>query len=154
VVQNARKLYYPIARHASVLFFIVQKLSQVDVMYQYSLSWFIQLFTSSVSNSKYEAKPDAQQHRPSSPHEERVDQLIDFFTFSLYSNVCRSIFEKDKLLFSFLLTAQIRLLQGKLTSVQYQLLISNMSGLDNPTKQHNPCPDWLPQQTWNKLCLC
>jgi len=49
----------------------------------------------------------------------RVNTLINFFTYNLYSNVCRSIFEKDKLLFSFLLTAKIRESQGKLNSVQY-----------------------------------
>ena len=33
VIGAARKKYYPIARHASMLFFVVQKLSFVDVMY-------------------------------------------------------------------------------------------------------------------------
>ena len=47
----------------------------------------------------------------------RVSTLINFFTLSFYSNVCRSIFEKDKLLFSFLLTVKIRESQGKLSSV-------------------------------------
>ena len=53
---------------------------------------------------------------------ERVQSLISFFTYQLYSNVCRSIFEKDKLLFSFLLTAKIRQAQGKLTTEQYENL--------------------------------
>jgi dynein heavy chain len=53
----------------------------------------------------------------------RVSTLINYFTLNLYSNVCRSIFEKDKLLFSFLLTAKIRESQGKLSSVQYHMLV-------------------------------
>lgn len=39
--------------------------------------------------------------------EERIVNINDYFTFSLYSNVCRSLFEKHKLLFSFLLCARI-----------------------------------------------
>lgn len=82
----------------------------------------------------------------------RVSTLINYFTLNLYSNVCRSIFEKDKLLFSFLLTAKIRESQGKLSSVQYSMLVETMTGLDNPLCLPNLCKEWLPNHIWNKLC--
>ena len=39
--------------------------------------------------------------------EERIVNINDYFTFSLYSNVCRSLFEKHKLMFGFLVCARI-----------------------------------------------
>jgi dynein heavy chain len=37
----------------------------------------------------------------------RIKQLNDYFSLSLYRNVCRSLFERHKLLFSFLLCTKI-----------------------------------------------
>ena len=50
--------------------------------------------------------------------QERIAHINDYFTFSLYSNVCRSLFEKHKLLFSFLLCVRILMNENKINMVR------------------------------------
>jgi dynein heavy chain len=65
-------------------------------MYQYSLVYFIDLFTQSIIKSE-----------PSDVLDHRLENLKQYFLLSLYKNICRSLFEKDKLLFSFLLSIRL-----------------------------------------------
>jgi len=84
--------------------------------------------------------------------EQRIDELKRYFTRSLYQNVCRSLFEKHKLLFSFILTAKLKEAEGDISGSQFQFLISTVPGLENPLDLANPAEKWLPTNIWNKLC--
>lgn len=43
-IDVARNVYIPVSKHSSVLFFCITDLNNIDPMYQYSLSWFINLY--------------------------------------------------------------------------------------------------------------
>lgn len=50
-IDKARKSYLPVSQEASCLFFAIQDLGFIDPMYQYSLTYFIDLFTFSIEKS-------------------------------------------------------------------------------------------------------
>lgn len=65
----------------------------------------------------------------------------DHYTYALYCNVCRSLFEKDKLLFAFLLTSRIQSSTGALDPEEWSFLLTGGLG-DGPAKP-NPAAEWL-----------
>ncbi|XP_075991785.1 dynein heavy chain at 36C [Anticarsia gemmatalis] len=102
-IDVARDDYVPIAVHSTNLFFLIASLANIDPMYQYSLGWFEGLFTAAIDNTeKVDEIP------------ERLQILRAYFTYSLYANICRSLFEKDKMVFSLLLTITIMVAEDRL----------------------------------------
>lgn len=91
-IDKARESYRPVAFRASLLFFCIIDLATIDPMYQYSLQSFRSLFNMGVESAPI-----------SNELPQRILNINSFFTKLLYENVCRSLFERHKLMFSFLL---------------------------------------------------
>jgi dynein heavy chain len=129
----------PVAFHAALLFFCVADMAAVNSMYQYSMPWFVNLFVKSIDDS------DKSEDIPT-----RLTVLADWFTYSLYENICRSLFEAHKLLFSF--TVCIRIMQGagKIDPDEWRFFLSSSSGGTDSVP--NPAPAWLTAQIWTPLC--
>lgn len=137
-IDTARQAYIPVAKHSAVLFFCITELANIDPMYQYSLTWFLNLFVQSIIKS------------PKSEHlDERLSQLNDFFTRSIYDNVCRSLFEKDKLVFSFALCIGILTARGIIDKNLFNFFLVGGIGLEN--RHANPAPEWLTEKSWNDI---
>ncbi|CAE7879527.1 DNAH1, partial [Symbiodinium sp. KB8] len=139
-IDNLREKYRPVAYRASILYFCITDLSNVDPMYQYSLQWFRGLFENGIRDSEKAEEV-----------EQRISNLNSYFTYLMYRNVCRSLFERHKLLFSFLMT--IRIMQGDdlVDAEEWRYLIS---GQTNHKPEEAPRPSgitWLNERIWGEL---
>ncbi|KAF1322385.1 Dynein heavy chain, partial [Globisporangium splendens] len=130
-----RQGYQPVAHSSQVLFFCIDQLANIEPVYQYSLSWFINLFIASIQNS--DKTPDLTQ---------RLTNLDAHFTYSLYRNICRSLLEKDKLMFSFLLCISIKQGKNEMESTEWYFLLTGGVALSEPPP--NPAKLWLSDKQW------
>uniref|UniRef100_A0A8D2Q6Q0 Dynein axonemal heavy chain 1 n=1 Tax=Varanus komodoensis TaxID=61221 RepID=A0A8D2Q6Q0_VARKO len=136
-IDITRLEYVPVAVRTQILFFCVSDLSNVDPMYQYSLEWFLNIFLTGIANSE---RADTLK--------KRIANINKYLTFSLYSNVCRSLFEKHKLMFAFLVCIRIMMNEGKIDMDEWRYLIS---GGAVKTMRDNPASAWLYERAWNDI---
>jgi len=145
-INKTRAEYQSVASSAANLFFCITDLAIVDPMYQYSLSWFIGLFVRAIEDA------------PAAKHVAQRTQNIDHTVmYALYRNVCRSLFEKDKLLFSFLLCLRVLQAKHQVDARELRFLLTGMTvsvGADNVVALPNPVGvgGWLADSAWTQ-CL-
>ncbi|KAM7351793.1 dynein heavy chain 2, axonemal kl-2 isoform 2-T2 [Cochliomyia hominivorax] len=139
-IDTARQEYQPAAERASILFFVLMDMSKIDPMYVFSLAAYILLFTQSIEKSPRHINV-----------RERINNINDYHTYSVYKNTCRGLFEKHKLLFSIHMSAQILANAGRLVEAEYDFILKGGIVLDKGGQPPNPAAYWISEQSWDNI---
>ena len=95
-IDEARESYRPVAARASLLYFILNDLNKINMLYQFSLKAFNTVFQNAI---KFAESADT--------FSKRVTKLIDSVTYLIFTYTSRGLFESDKLIFMCQLTLQV-----------------------------------------------
>ncbi|CAF1414151.1 unnamed protein product, partial [Adineta steineri] len=137
-IEKLRDTYRLAARRGAVLYFSLVQMSTINSMYQYSLNSFLSVFEYSVKSSQTNFKL-----------EKRLQSIVNTLTYQIYCYGTIGMFEKHKLLYSFLLTIQIELDKQIITYNQIDFFLKGNLSLDKSSK---PLFNWLTYETWHH-CL-
>ena len=137
-IDETRAGYKPAALRGSILYFVIADLGLVDPMYQYSLQYFKSLYNKCIMNSEKSDHLDT-----------RLSNIMKFLSHFVYGNICRGLFERHKLTYSFLITVQILRNQGDIPDGEWSFLLRGAGMVVNPAA--NPSPKTVPEMGWNLL---
>uniref|UniRef100_A0ABM5FM48 Dynein axonemal heavy chain 9 isoform X2 n=1 Tax=Pogona vitticeps TaxID=103695 RepID=A0ABM5FM48_9SAUR len=134
-INEAREHYRPAAARASLLYFIMNDLSTIHPMYQFSLKAFSVVFQKAVAK----ASPDENL-------KERVANLIDSITSSVFQYTTRGLFECDKLTYMAQIAFQILLMNKEINATELDFLLRYPAqpGVISPV-------DFLSNQSWGGI---
>jgi len=136
-ITTARESYRVAAKRGSVLYFAIADLALIDPMYQYSLEFFIRFF-----RRRLEVSPS------STSVDKRLEIIIDDITYAFYSNICRGLFEKDKLLFSFLICSKINIVDAVINPIDWNFFLR---GSLKEMRSDMEKPAFLSENQWNNV---
>ncbi|KAH0629591.1 hypothetical protein JD844_011790, partial [Phrynosoma platyrhinos] len=134
-INEAREHYRPAAARASLLYFIMNDLNTIHPMYQFSLKAFSVVFQKAVKR----ASPDENL-------QERIANLIDSITSSVFQYTTRGLFECDKLMYMAQVTFQVLLMNKEINAMELDFLLRYPAqpGVTSPV-------DFLSSQSWGGI---
>ncbi|XP_046144739.1 dynein axonemal heavy chain 12-like isoform X1 [Osmia bicornis bicornis] len=136
-IKKSRCAYVQLVKYCANLFDTLNDLSHLNHMYRFSFSWFMQLYRRSIETSNR-----------SIILEKRLKFLKSSFTKNLHISICKSLLEKHKIVYSFLLCCKILLDDQQTTEEEIKYFTSSNFNHINPDYVIN----WLPSDIWINIC--
>jgi len=140
-INIAREEFRPVATRGSILYFLITKMQDVNVMYQTSLYQFLEIFDNSMHRST-----------KSPVNQKRITHIIEYLTFAVHEYTARSLYEEHKLLFVLLMTLQIDLNRENIKFQEFQTFIKGGAALDMASAPAKPPSlKWIQDMSWLNL---
>ncbi|XP_076625371.1 dynein beta chain, ciliary [Colletes latitarsis] len=111
-IDEAREIYRTVASRASLLYFVLNDLSKINMLYQFSLKAFSVVFQNAIKFC------ETSDNLP-----KRVQLLIDSITYLVFVYTSRGLFEADKLTFLCQMTIQIFMQSNEITQTELDFLL-------------------------------
>ena len=141
-INETRDSYRSCGRVAAALFFVLLDLFKINPMYQFSLSWYRDIFKMSIADAKL--NPGAQ--------DQKMQTIIKCHIINVYRFTCRSLFERHKLLLAFQLAIKLKQSAGEIDKLEYLFFLRGAVGLaDKSIALPRPNADWIQESAWNNL---
>jgi dynein heavy chain, axonemal len=139
-IEAASQAFRPCSVRASILYFVLNDLSHIDGMYQFSLDAYTGLFELSIrSAAKFESLP------------ERIRALNDHHTHAVYKYTARGLFERHKLLLSLQMCNKILSAAKNLAQDEFSFFMRGGTVLDRSPQALNPDPLWISEEAWDNV---
>ena len=144
-IDAAREGYRSAAIRSAIAYFVLNDMSRVNAMYQFSLEAYVSLFNQSIERSR---DPSSSAHMPVT---ERCKQINTYHTLAVYNYTCLGLFERHKLLFSLQLCVRIMERDSKIPKADFDFFCYGGVVIDRSDQRPNPCPDWIDEPTWDNF---
>lgn len=138
-LNKAQSCYSPVAKRGAILFFVISALSNLNAMYEYSLSSFLDVFCNTLHVTPVRDQLD-----------ERLSDLVDRLTYDVYKFACLGLFKRDKLALSFQMTTRIEDGDGRLNGNLLRFFLKGNVTLDAASGDSQPLP-WWSERGWQDL---
>ena len=153
-IERASAAYASVATRATILYFTLYSLADIDPMYQFSLDSYTTLFDSSITKSKRNTSDSTDGFDV----DERLAALNDYHTYAVYRYTSRGLFESHKLLLSLQMCIRIQAEQDGVDAREWQFFVRGEfdlgAGTRMPAKEANMSAEvsrWLKPELWSKI---
>jgi len=137
-IEAACKEYTHVATSGSILYFVIGDLANINPMYQFSLFYFIRLFNTCIDTAEKSEDIDV-----------RLQYLVKSIMSICFLNVCRGLFEDNKLTFSFMIATSFQRHFHEINQAEWSLMLRGIGTLDLSKRPPNPDSDFFTEKMWD-----